>query len=90
MFVFVFEKNSCEVYASQNKNTLTESKNGNIEIKTKDMKDDAGDGCINRPVPLNNGATPYTVIFTGAVPTPQRAQPMVLPIVPPQGGVVIY
>ena len=41
-----------------------------LKLKTNDMNNDACDDATNRPVSLNNEATPDAAIFAGAAPAP--------------------
>ena len=52
-FVFVSEKRTFEVDASQNSNTLTETKTGWQKLKANDINYDYCDDTANQPVFLN-------------------------------------
>ena len=51
LFIFIFEKNTFEVDASINENTLTETKKiGMIKLNTNNMNNDSNNDATNRPI----------------------------------------
>ena len=58
------------------------NKNGSAKIKTNRLNDDACNNAINWPVSLNNEATPYNAVFSGAAPTSTSATDVASTIVP--------
>ena len=66
------------VDASQNSNSLTETKSGNDKIKPNNVNNTDRNDATGRPVSLNNEAIPDADVFPAPLPPPLT--------VPPFGG----